>query len=1268
MLRALCFFLGAGLVISLGCARDVGLVDRTQPGKLKKSAFEDEWYFRQTVVDVPYATGVTFIGEQSLMDRIRWEISENHLTAYRSYERVTDSEIPSQLPGTAYQGAPVAAFAILGHFDVYREYNPATGEQTNVLVENDFDRPWNERAYMRVDWSSNLLANFDFIAAGESGLGVRVQGASYAVTDPDDPDAPVFGVRTADGWQDERDPTLWGELDRFDYFDLTLKLQVTPDTFTIDFGDGSFEEWPSCWFYEYGPWDCASQTVKVRASFLKVPPSDFEPMYYPDNYIARDASGDPIRAGWDDQGAYRRCSAAEAEECPPVRIPMFDRFGYFRIEREVYDRDYEITEEGRLYLITRFNLWQQSLDAGGESIPYADRKLKPIVYHLSPGFPKELERAAQEVAAAWNEPFAETVNALQGRTDDRQVYKIVPNDFRVEDGKIVDHGQRNGDLRYNHLYWVDDPQFESLFGYGPSAADPLTGELIVADAYAYGGAIDSYAAMAADIVQLITGEIDEREFIEGENVSSVVSRLSNRPGVSRAQRKLETDRVMENGLGERLAALRHAGSRPFRVGYDYTASRLRLADGDPLFDALWSDEMRQAYERRFGRRLEPSEFGSGRLARALTRHRRDLGRRAIDFNMFDDGAILGVVDRLGGLSRENLLAELRALVFKSTSIHEIGHTLGLRHNFAGSSDALNYHDAYWDVRNPNAGALDMPSRNEMSQGLREHAYSSIMDYGAKFMSDIHGVGKYDRAAIKFGYGQLVEVFDNPPTWEEDTLLEYYSLQEAVHEWMHYTDIPDFFASPSGAGNGLENMRRRHDVPLADVVASLTAEDGVEYLGDQIVPFRFCSDEYVGARWDCDVWDEGGDPYEIVNYGIQSYWDYYVFRAFKRHRRFLDPFEYYLSSYYNTMLPPVVQYQLWIFDQWTKWDEWAWLADMDREWGTDVTENEDWNLDPHGGLSGTAAAMTTMNFFGEILATPEPGSYYQDPDTGVLNWWADFEDRICGPGEDSAVDDCSAVYIPLGDGRYAFSAYAEDSGYYWYERVQVVGSWWDKLAAVEAMADPTTYFLGVDADADYSTYAIGLNVAFPQATGTLFGAVYNDDYERFAPQLESNGSLSYPAVFESITDAYADQPRAPRPGPFVDPATAWSVSIYTLFYGMALLNAAFDQSFNDSAKIWIEGHGESIAPDVPPEDIASFSSPFNGRVYHAVRSPDPKAYSMGFEMVTRAEAMRQQIVADPACDFFGAGDPCLGVRWTLQGLIENMELVRGYYDIFGYVWF
>ena len=41
--------------------------------------------------------------------------------------------------------------------------------------------------------------------------------------------------------------------------------------------------------------------------------------------------------------------------------------------------------------------------------------------------------------------------------------------------------------------------------------------------------------------------------------------------------------------------------------------------------------------------------------------------------------------------------------------------------------------------------------------MYEYQYSSIMDYGAEFNSDLKGLGLYDKALIKFSYGELLEV-------------------------------------------------------------------------------------------------------------------------------------------------------------------------------------------------------------------------------------------------------------------------------------------------------------------------------------------------------------------------------------------------------------------------------------------------------------------------------------------------------------------------------
>ncbi len=199
MMRQRKRFVGFLALAGLGlaaCAQDVGLIDRTQPGLLRKSVFEGEWFMRRTVIDAPYDTGFTFIGEQDDVSRVRFEVQEHHLIAWRVLPQVENTQ----------DAAPVAVFAIEDHVDVKREYNPSTGEQTNVKVENTEDRAWYDRDYLRVDWSKNLVTNFNFYVEQ-----LDQDPVSYFVEDAADPDRLLLGQKREDGsWEDVQDGAALG--------------------------------------------------------------------------------------------------------------------------------------------------------------------------------------------------------------------------------------------------------------------------------------------------------------------------------------------------------------------------------------------------------------------------------------------------------------------------------------------------------------------------------------------------------------------------------------------------------------------------------------------------------------------------------------------------------------------------------------------------------------------------------------------------------------------------------------------------------------------------------------------------------------------------------------------------------------------------------------------------------------------------------------------------------------------------------------------------
>ena len=260
-------------------------------------------------------------------------------------------------------------------------------------------------------------------------------------------------------------------------------------------------------------------------------------------------------------GDYEVCDPTrhDIDECWMETMRIQSRFGYFRTERFTYDRETGTGLSTREQLINRWNIWEKSFDENGEPIPYEDRKTKPITYHMNVMFPEDLHEVTQAIADDWNSAFVDTAEALGADVDsDTKIFQIVPNSCNISavkafakehdlEEKLTEAGlsevaygnleracavleyhtkgtdhvfqwEQLGDLRYSFLNWTTQAELSSPLGYGPSAADPLTGEIISANANVYGYVLDRYATWGADIVDLLNGKITEGDIINGTNI------------------------------------------------------------------------------------------------------------------------------------------------------------------------------------------------------------------------------------------------------------------------------------------------------------------------------------------------------------------------------------------------------------------------------------------------------------------------------------------------------------------------------------------------------------------------------------------------------------------------------------------------------------------------------------------------------------------------------------------------------------------------------
>ncbi len=203
----------AGLVgaiawTSVGVRQERPAINQVQPNALSKHFFvgadlsdpadDPQFYMRNTVVQVPYGAdqdGLFTASYAQPLSRVRWEITENALIARLTYDRIqnTGPEATAAMTGGQFppdgagsvatdSGQVVAMFNIQSHFDIRRSYNPQTGEEYNVIVENSTDRPWYQREYFRVDWSKNLVTDgYDFDSLSQIGIfgGVKFDPETY---------------------------------------------------------------------------------------------------------------------------------------------------------------------------------------------------------------------------------------------------------------------------------------------------------------------------------------------------------------------------------------------------------------------------------------------------------------------------------------------------------------------------------------------------------------------------------------------------------------------------------------------------------------------------------------------------------------------------------------------------------------------------------------------------------------------------------------------------------------------------------------------------------------------------------------------------------------------------------------------------------------------------------------------------------------------------------------------------------------------------------
>jgi hypothetical protein len=328
--------------------------------------------------------------------------------------------------------------------------------------------------------------------------------------------------------------------------------------------------------------------------------------------------------------------------------------------------------------------------------------LGEIVFHLSAGSPAWLEDIAEKAVEAWNRSFEK---ALEGSGKTIQV--------KFSKDRVV-----LGDLRYNVIHLVETLSEDGLLGFGPSVADPETGEIISATTNVY---VNSTQAIAASTVRnYMIDRLENRINAEatGETILSEVTDQSGKMGFA-AKR-----------VGDLVSSFEKNGKIPEQFKMDSEAI------------------IRDLKEISKNRCEFSQQVALGSNDRDIQKHCPEIERVLQGFKGID------LVSRANSKANwEKVWSESKEAIQQcsvkitrgkllSTLIHELGHNLGLRHNFYGSYDKNNFPKVTTIFGDP----------------IVAHS-SSIMEYTDWDEDRLTETGPYDIAAIRFGYGEQVELKD-----------------------------------------------------------------------------------------------------------------------------------------------------------------------------------------------------------------------------------------------------------------------------------------------------------------------------------------------------------------------------------------------------------------------------------------------------------------------------------------------------------------------------
>ena len=827
--------------------------------------------------------------------------------------------------------------------------------------------------------------------------------------------------------------------------------------------------------------------------------------------------------------------------------------------------------------------------------------------------------------------------------------------------------QQIGDPRNSLLYWVNEVQAVGPLGYGPSSVDAETAQIVSGNAYIYGASLDRSAARAADIVQFMNDDLDLDTLLTGDSylawldtpttVAETSGGLSAETSELLRARLFDANPEMANGefsaqFGPKRFMQEHREMRAAAkvqergsVLLSEGREKLRALRDDPRFAGKLMvpehmDLLAPLYDWEPGKpvpeAMAEAAFDMSTDRDAFSERMQERADFFADRNVFMaeaiDDAVIGKALSMKGLPREEVYATLRAEIYRAVTLHEIGHTVGLTHNFEASFDPLNYQDEYWEIRATN------PESEWANERMHEYQYASIMDYHGRFHADAQGLGKYDEAAVKFAYAKTTEVFDPDVDVAVTPDLGLYT-----------NFVYGGQSLPSLLGGDYHNLSKRVDVPIEDVVEErgrgmlrntasfIEAQTALniggerkipEYYSSREVPYAYCEHRYL-FRARCKQYDLGGSHTEVVKNAISNYWNYYVFNAYRRGRSENGFIRSYLGRQARIADDLTYALRYWYYQS---------LRSNPSRIASDYLE----------------ATLLGINFINQVLGTPAPGRHCLDADTNTY-----LPADSLGPDAE-----CDELLVAPGTGRDQFLRHSDE----YYTTIDYIGTFYDKTQFLFYLMDDSTRFFNITDLGDSRRFSINYYRLFrPELVklvrDLLFSYFEEGDNDTFSSVVAPGGDVRPPLLIdparyglgENNTEGMA-RIRTPVP---------YNLLWLSLLYSTALNTTTGDDQFDFVEYVTVieEGSGED-RDLLEGRRTARFEHPTTGAIYYAPQTFDELSISYEYlEFVNRFvdeqwRPAREAAKADGASaadlDAAAAADLKLG---ELTDLMNDLRFLR-----------